>query len=325
MRRGIKSIALMMVLALTLMFCVACGKERTESSKNKKETTVDEKSTEEKSTEEKSTDEETPEEKTTEIEPTTAIDDDKEAQVEEYAKQLYEELDKAGTIKTYKDQGLNVSIEADGTDLLMIYAYDTVYEGDDLDTVKDRLESAIEALDKSTMTNGIEGECAAVTSVSYVYLNGDGELIASVRAEVDGSTDVDDDDDDDDFDFGDDDDDDDDDDISGENLSVKEVADMLYSNMKSEGQLDTYESQGFKVSIDADGTDLVFSFKCSDTYEGSDLDMIKESLESGMSLLDSTYQPLVSTIQKNICKELTGIKIYFFNGDGTVLVEASYK
>ena len=79
------------------------------------------------------------------------------------------------------------------------------------------------------------------------------------------------------------------------------------------------------IDVKAEGSNLVYEYVFTETYEADLLDIMKSSLESSTTANEATYKDVANSLKDVIANDDLGVIVRYINGDSTVIFEATYK
>lgn len=104
---------------------------------------------------------------------------------------------------------------------------------------------------------------------------------------------------------------------------TKTLEDYVNSDSEAMDQIDALQQDGMEVNIK--GNTVTYTYTFPDTYEGSNVDLMKSSLEGAMKEAGSEFTKVSDTLEEESgVKEVT-IKVVYLNGDGSELYSSEYK
>lgn len=79
------------------------------------------------------------------------------------------------------------------------------------------------------------------------------------------------------------------------------------------------------IEVKAEGSNLVYEYAFTETYEADLLDIMKSSLESSTTANEATFKDVANSLKDVVAGDDLGVIVRYLNGDGTVIFEATYK
>lgn len=85
------------------------------------------------------------------------------------------------------------------------------------------------------------------------------------------------------------------------------------------------DSDTMAIDVIAEGSNLVYEYAFTDTYEADMLDIMKSSLESSTTANEATFKDVAYSLKDVVASDDLGVVVRYLNGDGTVIFEETYK
>lgn len=103
---------------------------------------------------------------------------------------------------------------------------------------------------------------------------------------------------------------------------VKKLVKEALDSEDGKAAIKAAEATGAKMEILAEGTTIVYKYSLNETYSKDQVDSIVE----GMLASESTngLQETADDLKKE-CSALTALKVQYYNGDGSLMLERTYK
>lgn len=109
---------------------------------------------------------------------------------------------------------------------------------------------------------------------------------------------------------------------------AKTVEDYL-SDKEVQSQMDTLKetmkNAGIDMEVKGEGNKLIYSYKYSEQIGEDSLDVVKESLESGLDSQKSVFDGIVSTLKEDLKISDPSVVVKYLNADGTELFSREFK
>lgn len=85
------------------------------------------------------------------------------------------------------------------------------------------------------------------------------------------------------------------------------------------------DSDTMAIEVKAEGSNLVYEYAFTETYEADLLDVMKSSLESSTAANEATFKDVANSLKDVVAGDDLGVVTRYLNGDGTVIYETTFK